>query len=70
MGLTADATGISILAGTAFSNNANGVYTVKTAGTAASVVLEGVGKVALSNGSFCTYDMTVTAQTQTPTKIN
>jgi len=70
VGLTADATGISILASTAFTNNANGLYSVKTAGTAAQVVLEGVGKVALSNGSFCTYDMTVTAQTQTPTKVN
>ncbi|HTX20149.1 MAG TPA: hypothetical protein VMG34_15975 [Bacteroidota bacterium] len=70
VGLTADATGIGILAGAGFSNNANGVYSVKTAGTATAVVLEGYGKVALSDGSFCTYDMTVTAQTQTPSKIN
>ena len=70
VGLTADATGIGILASGAFSSNANGVYSVKTAGTATTVVIEGVGKVALSDGSFCTYDMTVTAQTQTPTKVN
>ena len=70
VGLTADATGIGILASIAFTNNANGVYSVKTAGTATAVVLQGAGKVALSDGSFCTYDMTVTAQTQVPTKVN
>ena len=70
VGLTADATGIGILASPAFTNNANGTYTVKTAGTATSVVLHGVGKTALSDGTFPTYDMTVTAQTQTPAKIN
>ncbi len=70
VGLTADATGIGILASTAFTNNANGTYTVKTAGTATTVVLHGVGKTALNDGSFCSYDMTVTNQTQTPTKLN
>jgi len=68
--LTADATGLALLASTAFTNNANGAYTIKTAGTAAQVVLEGVGKTALSDGSFCTYDMTVTSSSQTPTKVN
>ena len=70
VGLTADATGIGILASAAFTSNANGTYTIKTAGTATQVVLHGVGKTALSDGTFPTYDMTVTAQTQTPTKIN
>ncbi len=70
VGLTADATGLGILASTAFTNNANGTYTVKTAGTATTVVLHGVGKTSLSDGSFCSYDMTVTNQTQTPTKLN
>ena len=70
VGLTADATGLGILASVAFTNNANGQYTVKTAGTATTVVLHGVGKTALSDGTFPTYDMTVTQQTQTPTKIN
>ena len=70
VGLTADATGLGLLASTAFTNNANGSYSIKTAGTAAALVLEGVGKTALSNGSFCTYDMTVTSSTQTPTKVN
>ena len=70
VGLTADATGLGILASVAFTNNANGAYTVKTAGTATTVVLHGVGKTALSDGTFPTYDMTVTSQTQVPTKIN
>jgi hypothetical protein len=70
VGLTADATGLGLLASTSFTNNANGTYTVKTAGTATTLVLHGVGKTALSDGTFPTYDMTVTAQTQVPTKIN
>jgi Tfp pilus assembly protein PilE len=70
VGLTADATGLGLLASTAFTNNANGTYTVKTAGTATTLVLHGVGKTALSDGTFPTYDMTVTSQTQVPTKIN
>ena len=70
VGLTADAPGLGLLASTAFTNNANGAYTIKTAGTATTLVLEGVGKTALSNGTFCTYDMTVTSSTQVPTKVN
>jgi len=70
VGLTADATGIGILASVAFTSNANGTYTVKTAGTATTVVLHGVGKTALSDGTFPSYDMAVTSQTQTPTKLN
>ena len=69
-GITADAAGLALLASTAFTNNANGTYTVKTAGSATQVVLRGVGKTALSDGTFPTYDMTVTSQTQAPTKIN
>jgi Tfp pilus assembly protein PilE len=69
-GLSSDATGLGILASTAFTNNANGTYSVKTAGTATTVVLHGIGKTALSDGSFPSYDMTVTSQTQTPTKLN
>ncbi len=68
--LTADATGLAQLATTAFTNNANGTYSIKTAGTATSIVFEGVGKTALSDGTFPTYDMTVTASTQTLNKIN
>ena len=70
VGLTADATGLGLLASTAFTDNANGTYTIKTAGTATTLVLHGVGKTALSDGTFPTFDMTVTSQTQVPTKIN
>jgi hypothetical protein len=70
VGLTADATGVGILASVGFTNNANGLYSVKTAGTATTVVLHGVGKTALSDGTFPSYDMTVTGQTQVPTKLN
>jgi len=70
VGLSADAPGLGLLASTAFTNNANGAYSIKTAGTATTLVLEGVGKTALSNGTFCTYDMTVTSSTQVPTKVN
>jgi hypothetical protein len=68
-GLTADATGLSFLASTEFTNNANGTYTIKTAGTPTQIVLHGVGKVAIDATNFPEYDMTVTAQTQTPNKI-
>ena len=68
--LTADATGLAQLASTAFSDNANGTYAIITAGDATSLVLQGVGKTALSDGTFPTYTMTVTASTQTPEKIN
>jgi Tfp pilus assembly protein PilE len=68
--LTADATGLGLLASVAFTNNANGTYTISTAGTATQVVLTGVGKTALSDGSFPTYTMLVTASASTPTKVN
>ena len=45
VGLTADVRGIGMLAGTAYTNNANGSYIVKTDGNTTEVVLEGVGKV-------------------------
>ncbi len=69
-GLTADATGLGILASTAFTTNANGTYSIKVAGNATSVTLQGIGKTALSDGTFPTYTMLVTAQTQVPTKVN
>ena len=70
VGLTADARGIGMLAGTAFADNQNGIYTIESDGTATQVVINGVGKVALSDASFPQYDMTVTSQNQTLTKIN
>ena len=69
-GITADAAGLALLAGTAFTDNANGTYTVKTAGTATQVVLRGVGKTDIGGGSFPTYDLTVTATGQTVAKVN
>ena len=70
VGLTADARGIGMLAGTAYTNNANGTYTVKTDGNATSVVLQGVGKVVMSDGTYATYEMTVTIQDQNLSRIN
>ncbi len=70
VGLTADARGIGMLAGAKYLDNANGTYTIKTAGTATELVLHGVGKIAMSDGTFPSYDMTVTLSGQTPTRIN
>ena len=70
VGLSADVPGLALLASAAFTDNANGAYTIKTAGTNLTVILQGVGKTALSDGTFPTYTMAVTAQTQVPTKVN
>ncbi|HTR80078.1 MAG TPA: hypothetical protein VMM58_00515 [Bacteroidota bacterium] len=70
VGLTADASGLATLASPSFTNNPNGIYSIKTAGTSTQVVLRGVGKVAMDGGSFPTYDMTVTSQTRIISKIN
>ena len=70
VGLTADARGIGMLAGTAFTENANGTYTIKSDGTATQVVIHGVGKVVMSDGTYPTYDMTVLNLAQNLTKIN
>ena len=70
VGLTADAAGLGDLASTTFTNNLNGTHTIKTAGTAMTVVLHGVGKTALSSAEFPSYDMAVTSQTQMPTELN
>jgi hypothetical protein len=70
VGLTADATGLGILASTAFTTNANGTYSISVLGTATNVTLKGIGKTALSDGTFPTYTMLVSAQTQVPTKVN
>ena len=52
VGLTADAVALALLASPSFMTNANGVYTVKKAGTVANVVLHGVGTTALSDETF------------------
>lgn len=69
-GLTADATGLGILASASFTDNLNGTYTIKTAGTATTLVIHGIGKIALSSGEFPSYDMSVSSQTQTETQLN
>lgn len=68
--LTADAAGMALLVSTAFSNNDNGTYTISTAGTAAAVIFTGVGKTALSDGSYPTYTCTVNAAGYSIAKSN
>ncbi|HTX19156.1 MAG TPA: hypothetical protein VMG34_10900 [Bacteroidota bacterium] len=70
VGLTADARGIGLLAGQNFIDNANGSYSIAVAGTATQVVLRGKGKVALPDGSFPEYDLTVTLNSQSVVKVN
>ena len=70
VGLTADQFGLAKLASPSFSDNRNGRYTIKRAGTWTLVVLHGVGKTRLSDGTFPEYDMEVTSQTQIPRKVN
>jgi hypothetical protein len=69
-GLTADSAGIAILASTAFTNNINGTYTIKTAGNTDSAVFRGVGKVKLNDGTYPTYDLWVSPISTIPRKIN
>ena len=70
VGLTADARGIGLLAGTKYTDNANGTYSIKTAGTATEVVLHGIGKVVMSDGTYPEYDVTVSNQSQNLAKVN
>ena len=71
VGLTADATGLALLASTSFTTNSNGTYSISTLGSATNVTLKGVGAVVLSDGtSYPTYTMLVNPQTQSPTKVN
>lgn len=46
---------------TGFDNNANGTYTIKTAGTGTSIQFEGVGTAIVSGSNHVTVDMTVYA---------
>ncbi len=69
IGLTADARGVGMLAGTKYTDNANGTYTIKTDGTATDVILLGVGKVAMSDGTFPEYELDVNNASQILTKI-
>ncbi|MEI7906217.1 MAG: hypothetical protein WCI84_02550 [Bacteroidota bacterium] len=69
-GLTADASGMLILATTGYSDNSNATYTIKTAGDATSVEFRAVGKAMLDNGTFPTIDCLVTQNNQSITIIN
>ncbi len=46
---------------TGFSSNANGTYTIKTAGSATSIQFEGVGTAKVNSSDNVTVDMTVYA---------
>lgn len=69
-GLTADAAGMLKLVTPDFSDNSNGTYTILTAGDASQVVFQGVGKTALSDGSYPTITVTVTTSGHTVTIVN
>ncbi len=53
--ITANAAGMALIAGPEYIDNENGTYSVQTAGTTALVILQGVGKVQLPDGTFPTY---------------
>lgn len=69
-GLTADAAGMLKLVNANFSDNANGAYSITTAGDNTSVVFLGIGKTALSDGSFPSIEVTVTSSGHTITILN
>ncbi len=51
VGLTADATGLAKLTNMALGKNANGTYTVSSAGTANQVILRGIGTETLAGNN-------------------
>lgn len=55
VGLTADAAGMLLLVSTQYSVNEHGTYTIQTAGTTSLVILQGVGKIQLPDGTYPTY---------------
>lgn len=52
VGLTADAAGMQLLGSRNLSANGNGTYSIRTAGTATQLVLQGIGKEQLTDGTF------------------
>ncbi len=69
-GLSVD-DGISILAGPSFTDNANGTYTIlPPGGTSTELIIHGVGKVSMSDGTFPAYDVTVGNLVQELTRLN
>ena len=59
VGLTADATGLAKLTNMAGGKNANGTYSVKTAGAANQVTVEAVGTETAPDGNKVTMDIIV-----------
>ncbi len=57
VGLTADAAGLSKLTNMAGGQNANGTYSVTTAGTANQVVVQGVGTETAPDGNKVTQQI-------------
>ncbi|MFA5833777.1 MAG: hypothetical protein WDA22_09910 [Bacteroidota bacterium] len=55
VGLTADAAGMIKLASAEYANNDRGTYTILAPGSSTLLILRGVGKVQLSDGTFPTY---------------
>jgi Tfp pilus assembly protein PilE len=65
--LTADPAGLAVLAGTAFTDNANGKYSI-TAVAAQSITLLGNGKTATSETKYPSYTLVVGPTVTTLTK--
>lgn len=60
LGLTADSVGMAKLIPSLSAHNSNGDYTIVRPGTTLQVVLQGVGKEVLSDGSYPTLICVVT----------
>ena len=54
VGLTADATGLAKMTNMGGGKNANGTYSVQSAGTANQVIIQGVGTETVSGGNYVT----------------
>ncbi len=61
VGLTSDAVGIAKLTNLPAGRNGNGTYSIHSAGTAMSVVLQGVGTETTSDGNYVTSRILVRA---------
>jgi len=65
VGLSADATGLAKLTNMAGGKNANGTYSIATAGTANQVVLRGVGTETIGAGTYVTMEILARDQGRT-----
>ena len=63
-------TAMSVLVGSAVSNNDNGTYTITGTTAAALITFQGVGKTEISSGVMPTYTVAVTPSTYTVSKLN